>query len=222
MFMRFRKSNSGGGYQNGDLGRIEAQKSFYNSLIDKVLNPSAVMKAPKLLGIVRQNVKTNFTNDELLSYITAGLKMNKENIHFYQLPGESEYKSGVSYFVTDKEQTVELIRQNFTPDTKLVPVNIEVSTRKNKYIKVAVEDASGSRENLLEIVCDTLTSYGFKVVSKEKSEDILPHSSLTDYTAKHASNEILKIYPNFPSANGKDEKDTGADVLFTRGRDFDF
>ena len=226
MFMRYRKGNSGGGYGNGDLGRIAAQQSFYESLIDKLLSPSSVIKAPKLLSVVLKNTTTNFSSSELLNYITSGLKMNKENIKFHQLPGNADYINGVSYFVADKDATAELIATNFTPNGGAVPVNSEVSSRKNKYIKVAIEDASGLSNadmDLLELTGDTLTSYGFNVVSKKKGAKTVKHSTLVDYSAKHASEEIQKIYEGLSVSEPEaSDKEKGVDVKLIIGSDFNF
>ncbi len=226
MFMRYRKGNSGGGYGNGDLGRIAAQQSFYESLIDKLLSPSSVIKAPKLLGVVLKNTTTNFSSSELLNYITLGLKMNKENIEFYQLPGNADYINGVSYFVADKDAVAALVANSFTPSGGAVPVNSDVSLKKNKYIKVAIEDASGlgnSDMDLLELTGDTLSSYGFNVVSKKKADKVVKHSSLVDYSAKHASDEIKKIYENVSMTEpDSSDEEKGVDVKLILGSDFNF
>lgn len=226
MFMRYRKSNSGGGYGNGDLGRIAAQQSFYESLIDKLLSPSSVIKAPKLLGVVLKNTTTNFSSSELLNYITLGLKMNKENIEFYQLPGNADYINGVSYYVADKDAVAALVANSFTPSGGAVPVNSDVSLKKNKYIKVAIEDASGlsnSDMDLLELTGDTLSSYGFNVVSKQKSDKVVKHSALVDYSAKHASDEIKKIYENVSVTEpDSSDEEKGVDVKLILGSDFNF
>ncbi len=124
MFVRFRKNNDGTGYPNGDIGRMEAQKQFINAAISKVLSIKNIFKIPKLVSIVKSNIKTNFDAIEIAGYIDDALKMDKENINIYQLPG-SDYYNGISYFVPDKEETQALIENYFTPTKENKSMSIE-------------------------------------------------------------------------------------------------
>ena len=68
-FFRWRKNNDGSGLENGDLDRIKNQQHFMGKLIDKVLSPSIVFKAPKILKAISENVETNIPAKELISLV---------------------------------------------------------------------------------------------------------------------------------------------------------
>jgi len=115
MFVRFRQNNDGTGYPDGDIGRIKAQQEFINNAIDQAFSLKNIFKVPKLVAIILENVKTNFSVSELLECINELLKVERSNIHIMSLPGEGRYMNGVSYFICDKGETEKLIQQYFTP-----------------------------------------------------------------------------------------------------------
>ncbi len=113
MFMRFRKNNDGTGYPNGDIDRMAAQRQFYDAVKDKLLSGSTVLKAPQILGIINENVETDFNGDDIVRYIGRIPKFKTENIKIMSLPGEGGYANGISYFFYDETATKELIEQEF-------------------------------------------------------------------------------------------------------------
>lgn len=118
MFIRFRKNNDGTGYPDGDLGRMKAQQVFINSMTDKILSLNNIFKAPKLVSIVLNNVKTNFEASELPKYIGETMKIDRNNINMMSLPGEADYVKGISYFLYDKQKTKEVVKESFVLSEK--------------------------------------------------------------------------------------------------------
>ena len=55
--MRFRKDNNGGGYPDGDVGRLNAHQEFYTAVADKLLSPASIFRAPKIYKAVKENVE---------------------------------------------------------------------------------------------------------------------------------------------------------------------
>lgn len=114
MFMRFRQNNDGSGYPDGDIGRINAQRVFYDAVIDKLLSAESILNAHRILGIVKENVITDFDGGEILKYVERIPDFNVERISVYSLPGEGGYdEKGVSYFFCDKEKTELLLNEKF-------------------------------------------------------------------------------------------------------------
>lgn len=229
MFMRFRMNNDGSGYKNGDVERNEAQKKFYEAVSDKLLSGSTILKAPKLLGIVSSNLKTNFTGEEIVKYIGKIPKLKMENINIMALPGEGRYENGVSYFFHDKEKTEALVRQYFkqTADAASIP---GVNPVKNRFIKVKIIDATSidsEQADVLKIVSDTLTAHGFKVVSSEKASRIKDTSELINHNAKNAAEEVGKLYGSVKITEEiqeyeKKNGEKSPDVTLIVGNDFVF
>ena len=229
MFMRFRS-----GYTNGDIDRNAAQKEFYQAALDKLLSGGTVLKAPKILGIVNKNVKTDFSGSDIMKYIGKIPKLKKENIHIASLPGEGGYeknKSGqdVSYFFYDKDKTAELIKTYFSEsDTERGA--IEANPMKNRFIKVRVIDATSIKSDdadVLKVVSEELSSHGFTVVSGERADRIRDNSELVNHNAKCAAEEIKKVYDKIPIAEEieeyeKKKGEKSPDVTLIIGNDFSF
>ncbi len=231
MFMRFRQNDDGSGYPNGDIDRVAAQKGFYQAMADKLLSGSTILKAPKIIGVVSDNVKTDFTVSEMMNYIGRLPKFSMEKIKIHTLPGEGGYDgNGVSYFFCDKDATKTLIKEHFTPQKGVALDDEYKGSFKNRFIKVRIIDATGlNSENadILTAVKDTLTDYGFKVVATEKTGRISDTSVLINHNQKRAALEVQKVYEGVPIAETieeyiLDDEEKTADVTIKMGTDFSF
>lgn len=223
MYMRFRMNDDGSGYKNGDIDRIAAQKKFYGLVADKLLNVKNVFKTHKMMQIFKENVKMNFSGEEILSYLGKIPSLNKENINIVSLPGEGKYIGKVSYFVADEKKTKELMNEYFSADKDLVNYKL-VNPAKNSFIKVEVVNASSIDKdmvNVAEVVSKNLENHGFNVVSSYNSDRIKDKSELVDHNAKYASDEIKKIYSSLPVKNDENDK-AEVDVTVYIGNDFTF
>lgn len=223
MYMRFRMNDDGSGYKNGDIDRNAAQKKFYGLVADKLLNVKNVFKTHKMMQIFKENVKMNFSGEEILSYLGKIPSLNKENINIVSLPGEGKYIGKVSYFVADEKKTKELMNEYFSADKDLVNYKL-VNPAKNSFIKVEVVNASSIDKdmvNVAEVVSKNLENHGFNVVSSYNSDRIKDKSELVDHNAKYASDEIKKIYSSLPVKNDENDK-AEVDVTVYIGNDFTF
>lgn len=230
MFMRFRYNNDGTGYKNGDIDRIAAQRQFYNSALNKLLSGGTILKAPKILGIINSNVSTSFTAEEIVKYIGRIPKLSTDKINIITLPGEGRYEGNISYFFHDKEKTKELIETYFSRKSTSGE-GVEINPVKNKFIKVKVIDATslGSEElDVCEVISQTLTQHGFKVITAEKSERIRDKSQIISHNAKHAAEDVAKTYPNIEVYDEieiyekQDGEKSAPDVTIIAGNDFSF
>lgn len=108
-FVRFRQDNDGNGYPEGDVGRLKAQQGFIKEAIKQLFSFKNTLKIPSLISTFDKMVETNFTNGELLSYMSSVFEIGHENISVITLAGEGKYRYGGSYFFPDKEKNDELI-----------------------------------------------------------------------------------------------------------------
>ncbi|WP_326909950.1 LCP family protein [Sedimentibacter sp. MB31-C6] len=108
-FLRFRKTNYSGysGYPEGDIGRIQAQQNFVKSAIKKSLS----FKLPKVVSDVYPYVNTDFSLSEVTSLAVNSLGISSENITFHILPGDTQTKNGLSFYIMDFEGTKDLVYQ---------------------------------------------------------------------------------------------------------------
>lgn len=230
MFMRFRQNDDGSGYPNGDIDRVAAQKGFYQAVADKLLSGGTILKAPKIIGVITDNVKTDFTVSDMVNYLGRLPKFSMENVKIHTLPGEGGYDSnGVSYFFCDEDATKTLIKEHFTPQKGTADDEYNGSF-KNRFIKVKIVDATGlesENADILTAVKETLADYGFKVVATEKSARVSDTSELINHNEKRAAVEVQKVYERVPIAETiekyiLDDEEKMADVTIKMGTDFSF
>lgn len=113
--LRWRKNNKGGGYPEGDLGRIKMQQEIVKLGIQKVLKGNLVANFVKLQAPIKEYVKTNMSPKQMMYYITKAQKIDRELIVLQTIPGESDMIHGLSFFVSDKDKMDSLfqdLRQN--------------------------------------------------------------------------------------------------------------
>lgn len=102
--IRWRKNNKGGGYKNGDLGRIEMQQHIVKLGINKLLKGNLVSNFLKLQGPLKNNVKTNMTPNQMIYFVNKAKDINEESIVFHTLPGNPKNMEGLSFFVANKDK----------------------------------------------------------------------------------------------------------------------
>lgn len=108
--LRYRKNNKGGGYKEGDLGRIKMQQEVVKLGIEKVVKGNLVLNFMKLQDPIQDNVKTNMTPKQMMFYITKASAVKSENINLQTLPGTTKDINGLSFFVVNKEKMQEMIK----------------------------------------------------------------------------------------------------------------
>lgn len=106
-FLRFRKTNYKGysGYAEGDLGRIETQQQFIKSAIKKAFS----FKLPKVISEVYPYIGTDLSLAECTSLGVSSIGMSTENISLHVLPGSTETRNGLSFYIPNSDEILSLI-----------------------------------------------------------------------------------------------------------------
>ena len=120
-FLRYRKSNykDAQNVNGSDLQRVERQQELLGAIIDQKLNIGVITKVPGILDAVKKNLRTTFTGDEILMYMDFLMlnerfkNISSENMKSFVLPGTDRMVNGISYFISDEDETAELIREEF-------------------------------------------------------------------------------------------------------------
>ncbi len=115
-FLRYRK-----GYEDQDLGRINAQQEFIEAAMDQTLEPSNITKIPQMIKAYYKYVDTNIPFDVITKFAMKAKDFNTENIHMGTLPGEPETIDGVAYFIHEEEESEKIVKELFT-DHKTVEI----------------------------------------------------------------------------------------------------
>lgn len=113
-FVRYRKGNhKGEGYEDGDIGRIEAQQLFLKEFFKQKLKPKYILKVGNVLGILKENMKTNIEIGDINFFVKELNNIKLNEIRTFTIPGDSVFKDGLWYYIYDKEETERLIEENF-------------------------------------------------------------------------------------------------------------
>ncbi len=108
--LRYRKNNKGGGYKEGDLGRIKMQQHVVKLGIKRILNWNIVGNFVRLQGPVRKYVKTNMTPAQMMVFAMKAKRVNKENIDIQTVPGTTKTMEGLSFFVVNTKEMNKLLK----------------------------------------------------------------------------------------------------------------
>lgn len=106
-FIRFRK-----GYNNGDLGRVDAQQTFIKAVINRALDELNILE---IVNIALKNVKTDVGIIDAVKLSTKIKGFNSNNINMITLPGYAEYKNiggqNLSFYFHDEEETKNIVKE---------------------------------------------------------------------------------------------------------------
>lgn len=107
--LRYRKNNKGGGYKEGDLGRVKMQQEVVKLGVEKVLKGNVVSNFLKLQGPIKEYVETNMSPKQMMFYITKAQKIKRESISFQTIPGRADSINRLSFYVVNKEKMKALL-----------------------------------------------------------------------------------------------------------------
>lgn len=123
--LRYRDGNNGGGYREGDIGRIKTQQALLTAIAKKLLQPATVGKLPELVEIFSENVDTDLSIQNILWLAKAafeGKGLDVEHINFVTMPGNyNDYawsrttNSNQSYVTVNVEELLTLVNADFNP-----------------------------------------------------------------------------------------------------------
>ena len=82
------RQRHGEGYSNGDIDRLEMQRLFMASLVNKLLSTSKTQLVTMLPGLAKE-MTTDMTVGDMASIGSEVLKLNSSNITFTMVPGKA-------------------------------------------------------------------------------------------------------------------------------------
>lgn len=94
----------------GDFGRQDRQRQVIEAVIKKGANVSSITKFGDMFGVVRDNVKTNLTFDEMWE-IQANYKAASQNLEQFQVKGSGDKINGIYYYIVPEEERLALSKQ---------------------------------------------------------------------------------------------------------------
>ncbi|MCY6355741.1 LCP family protein [Clostridium sp. ZS2-4] len=137
-FFRWRKNNNGTGLAEGDLGRIENQHMFIETVIEKLKSPKIIPRIPAIFMTVPKYCETNMSAEDIIKYGCDFIRADE--VKMQTLKGDAQYINGISYFLYDKSFNKEIL--DVLHDTKVVKqgIDIDKNTIKIKVLNCTNEN----------------------------------------------------------------------------------
>ncbi len=210
-FVRYRQ------YENGDIGRIQAQEVFLKALGKKVISLTTVWKVPTLLRELQNYVVTDLTFDEMLYLANLGTKVNVQSVKMAIVPGSAQMikdqHGELSYWIPDRDQTEKVV------DELVRGIDRNV----NATIRVSVENGcgiAGAAERVAQLLRDQ--GYDVRSVTNASRQDYAESRVELFGDNEGAAMRVLRsVRPVLPASkpfkvSGKSE----VDVRVIVGKDF--
>ncbi|UKP00409.1 LCP family protein [Nostoc sp. UHCC 0870] len=205
----------------GDIGRIQRQQMVIRALIDQSLNPATVTQLPKILNVVKDNIDTNLTVEELVALLGFGVRTNRANMQMFMLPGRfsenGEYDA--SYWIPSKRGITNLMSQHFGLESFS-----ERQITEPGALKVAIQDSTGSTDSdrsQLRPLIKTLEKAGYRniYIYKEWSEP-LEMTKIIAQKGDGDSAESIRNTLGFGEVRVESTGSLNSDISIQVGRDW--
>ena len=149
-FARFRSDG------NGDIGRVQRQQMLMAALRDRIASPGILPKIPALISLVRTQVDTNLSGEEILALVDFTMGLARSDIDMVMLPGRFSKSDRyyASYWIPDAQDVSRIMRDYFQATGSQQPQSITeritqgpdgagaASAQSNQGLRVAVQNAS--------------------------------------------------------------------------------
>ena len=141
-YMRYRHDDL------GDIGRVQRQQSFFRAFIDQKLKPEAITKFPEILAIVKDNIDTNLSVEEVLALAGYTSKIDRKSIQMHMAPGRfsnaGEFDN-LSYWILDNRRLAKIMNQSFGV-MKQADENVVDNSNSLESLRVAIQDSLSQPE----------------------------------------------------------------------------
>jgi polyisoprenyl-teichoic acid--peptidoglycan teichoic acid transferase len=170
----------------GDFGRMRRQRQVVSLLVKRMKDPSIVTKVIPLIGVVRQNVRTNLTFDQMRALALGLQDVTPQMVHEAEVPANVGWTDGESVLFADQSQAQTIIHKYlvvgfsdaFDPST----------------VHVKVENGSGT-PGAASAMADYLRRRGFTIVETGNASSFNnPRTKITGADQKVVA-EVVKDLP---------------------------
>lgn len=202
----------------GDIGRIQRQQMVIRALIDQSLNPATLTQLPKILNVVKDNIDTNLTVEELVALMGFGVRTNRANMQMFMLPGRfsqnGEYDA--SYWIPSKKGIAKLMSQHFGLESFA-----ESQMTEPGRVKIAIQDSTGSDRSQLRPLIATLENAGYRNIYIYKPwSQPLEVSNIIAQKGDGDSAELVRNTLGFGEVKVESTGSLDSDVSIQLGRDW--
>jgi hypothetical protein len=152
--MRFRHDDL------GDIGRVQRQQTLIRALIEQKLNLGTISRLPDILAVLKENIDTNLSVEEMLALAAFAAKTDRKNAQMLMAPGRfsapDEYP--ISYWILNERHLMRLMANYF--QVNVPPEALDEVNRSPSSLRVAVQDSISNPEGV-KVAKDILVKAGY-------------------------------------------------------------
>jgi LCP family protein required for cell wall assembly len=161
-FLRFRYD------RYGDIGRIQRQQMMMRSLIEQALSPATLARLPDILSVIKQNIDTNLSVEELIALTSFAAQARHDNTQMLMLPGTfsspSDYDT--SYWIPSPSRIHDMMVRYFDLDADGVTGDPNRDPTAPAYLRIAIQDSTNQTAAVNQLT-STLKQAGYSNVFKD-------------------------------------------------------
>ena len=193
----------------GDFGRMRRQRQVVQILAKRMRDPVVAVHLPALLGVIRDNVRTDMPFGKLYDLALGMRGVSSESVHSAVLPVDVGWTNGESVLFAQS-------------DSRKVIHRYLVAGYGNGFdpsnVRVTVENGSGT-PGAASAVADFLRQRGFNVVETRNAKTFNNAKTMIETADQDVAGQLAKELPikNPQIAVGPVE---GVDVVIVVGRDY--
>lgn len=170
----------------GDFGRMRRQRQVVQLLVKRMKDPSIAMHAVPLIGVVRQNVRTNLSFEQMLDLAKGLQDVTPQMVHEAEVPANVGWTDGESVLFADQSQAQAIVH-------KYLVVGFG-ATFDPSTVHVKVENGSGT-PGAASAMADYLRRRGFTIVETGNASTFNnPRTKITGADQKVVA-EVVKDLP---------------------------
>ena len=193
----------------GDIGRMRRQRQVVQILAHSMRDPSIALHLPELLGVVKDNVRTNMPFGKLYELALGMRGVSPQAVHSAVLPVDIGWTNGESVLFAQSDAH-KIVRtylvagygNGFDPST----------------VHVRVENGSGA-PGVASALADVLRQRGFDVIETGNAKDFNTPTTTIETADQKTAGEVAKQLP-VRSPRIALHGVSGADVVIVVGRDY--
>ncbi|MDD1415949.1 LytR C-terminal domain-containing protein, partial [Dolichospermum sp. ST_con] len=174
---------------------------------------------PDILNVVKENIDTNLSVEELVALTGFGSKINRSNMQMLMLPGRfsENHEFDASYWVPDGRNIAKLMTQHFGLEAKTA----ETSFSNPGRLSVAIQDSTGGDRSQLRPLIKTLEKAGYTNIFFSKSwGQPLDTTHIVAQQGDGDSAESVRSLLGFGEVRVESTGNIGSDITIQVGKDW--
>ncbi len=213
-FLRFRYDSL------GDIGRVQRQQLLMRSVIEQTLKPSTLMRTPKILDVVKSNLDTNLTVEELMALGGFASQMKRSDVQMLMLPGEfsGDGKKEVSYWLPSQRGIRTMMASHFGQIDQLSTGDREVNPGR---VRIAIQDSTGDSQAVEKMIAYLQEAGYHRVYVGDQWSEPLQVTRILAQSGDNASASALRSTLGLGEVLVESTGSLASDVTIQIGKDWE-